>query len=66
MTPKKTRYTDEDELIDEYCEKQGCTACNGTDVNGEANGYGCPQMQEWVEKHSYLINSGSMQCRYMD
>ena len=53
--PKKSSYADENELIDEYCDKQNCTACNGSDVNGEPNGYGCDGLEEWLEKHSNLI-----------
>ena len=41
---------DENELIDEYCKSQNCSACNGTDINGEPNGYGCPDMEEYVNR----------------
>ncbi len=32
---------DEDKYTESFCKKEKCTACSGTDFNGEPNGYGC-------------------------
>ena len=59
MLPNKKSYEEENDLIDEYCKRQGCSTCNGSDMNGEPNGYGCKNMEAWVEKHAGLIGEDS-------
>ena len=55
-TPDKEKYEDENELIDEFCRKSKCTNCHGTDMNGEPNGYGCTDMEAFIEKYTHLVD----------
>ena len=55
MEPEKLYYVDEDELIDEYCRRIKCSECHGSDFNGEPTGYGCINMEEWVDEHSLKV-----------
>jgi hypothetical protein len=55
MIPQKASYADDNELIDEFCDQRKCSFCNGIDENGEPNGYGCPDLEEWIDKHAALI-----------
>lgn len=41
---------DEDKYIDEFCNKQNCHSCEGTDQSGEPNGYGCDGAEQYVEQ----------------
>lgn len=33
-----------------YCKKMNCHACEGTDYNGDPNGYGCQGNDEYIDK----------------
>ena len=39
---------DEDKHGETYCKKKKCRACEGTDENGEPNGYGCVGRDEYI------------------
>jgi len=53
MLPSKERYEDENDLIDEFCCRFGCSECHGTMPEScEPSGYGCDLMEEWIAKHS--------------
>ena len=54
--PDKEKYENVNELIDEFCLKKKCSICQGTDMEGEPNGYGCDGMEAFVEKNSHLID----------
>lgn len=58
MIPLKKYYRSEDELGDEYCQRMGCKSCHGTDDNGEPNGYGCEQADEFYCNNEHLIMDG--------
>lgn len=47
----KTYYKDEDDLNQGYCDIKKCCQCDGTDQNGEPNGYGCPGQEKFIEKY---------------
>lgn len=49
--PEKAYYRDISDLEDEYCDQIGCHACDGTDQNGEPNGYGCEEREIWANKY---------------
>jgi hypothetical protein len=51
MKPLKKQYKDDNELIDEFCLRKKCQLCNGFDQNGEPCGYGCKEMEKFVEKY---------------
>ncbi len=55
MIPLKKEYKDEDELIDEFCNRSNCHACNGIGVDGEPNGYGCNAIEVFLASNSQLI-----------
>lgn len=55
LKPLKDQYSDEDELTDEFCRRNGCSECNGSDHNGEPNGYGCDFMEKFVDDNYHLI-----------
>ena len=38
-----------------YCKKMKCTACDGTDFNGEPNGYGCEGNDNYIESRYQSI-----------
>ena len=39
---------DEDKYTKSYCKRQKCNACDGSDYNGEPNGYGCKGLEDRV------------------
>ena len=41
---------DVDRFTERYCAKVGCRECNGTDMNGEPNGYGCQDQEDYAQK----------------
>jgi hypothetical protein len=41
---------DEDAIGDAFCLSQGCSECQGSDYNGEPNGYGCEGRDNFVSK----------------
>lgn len=40
---------DPDKYIESYCRRMNCRACEGTDLNGEPNGYGCHGLEKRQE-----------------
>ena len=46
---------DEEYYIEKYCAKNDCRQCDGTDYNGEQNGYGYEKSDEYVEKRYQSI-----------
>jgi hypothetical protein len=46
---------DEDKYVKAYCIRQNCHSCDGTDFNGEPNGYGCPGLEERICKMYHSI-----------
>lgn len=40
---------DRDKYIKSYCNKRNCHSCDGTDFNGEANGYGCGGLEQRIK-----------------
>lgn len=38
-----------------YCNKINCHECDGTDFNGEPNGYGCYGRDEYISKRYNAI-----------
>ncbi len=56
LKPRHTFYTDPEQLDSEYCSVSECSECDGTDMNGEPNGYGCTARDNWVEKHLHLVH----------
>ncbi|MFM6994568.1 MAG: hypothetical protein ACKOWO_05595 [Sediminibacterium sp.] len=55
MKPKKDHYIAEKELGQEYCESIKCRICFGEDENGEPNGYGCPEQENFIADNDELI-----------
>lgn len=51
MSNFKKYYRDENDFIEDYCISVDCGACNGTDQNGEPNGYGCPAKEEFIDNN---------------
>jgi hypothetical protein len=41
---------DPDKYDGVFCKKIKCSACDGLDCNGEANGYGCAGNDEYIDK----------------
>lgn len=39
-----------DKYVDAYCRRQKCKTCEGTDINGEPNGYGCQGLEDRQER----------------
>lgn len=33
-----------------YCNKENCKECDGVDYNGEPNGYGCSDQDDYINK----------------
>ena len=56
LKPLNDFYLDPEQLDEEYCSRVNCQACEGTDQNGEPNGYGCSSRDNWVEKHLELVH----------
>ena len=53
MEPLKKKYKDDNELIEEFCNRMKCHICEGSDESsGEPNGYGCDAMEDFVTKYS--------------
>lgn len=48
-------YYDSEALDDMYCNEHNCHSCDGTDMSGEPNGYGCDAREDATMK---LIESG--------
>lgn len=44
-----TSESPENAISDLYCKLVKCSKCNGTDLNGEPNGYGCNEMETFTE-----------------
>jgi len=40
---------DNDKYTEAFCKRKKCTACDGTDFEGEANGYGCIELDEYID-----------------
>lgn len=40
---------DSDKYTKSYCKRQNCNSCDGTDFNGEPNGYGCAGFEERIK-----------------
>jgi len=40
---------DGEKYIKSYCNKHKCHQCEGTDFNGEPNGYGCAGLEKRIE-----------------
>ena len=40
---------EEDKYIKSYCKRHNCNQCEGTDFNGEPNGYGCEGLKKRVD-----------------
>lgn len=40
---------DADKYTKAYCNRKQCSYCDGTDYNGEPNGYGCDGLDKRVE-----------------
>lgn len=38
-----------DKYTEAYCRRKKCSACTGTDVNGEPNGYGCEGLTKRID-----------------
>ena len=55
IKPKHIFYFDEDELLDDFCDQVGCHCCDGTDMNGEPNGYGCDEGEKFQDDNWRLI-----------
>ena len=43
------RDFDEDKYLGKFCNKVNCYACDGTDFNGEPNGYGCQGNDDYIK-----------------
>ena len=44
-----TKYFYDVEALDNlYCNNNDCHSCDGTDMSGEPNGYGCDLRDQWV------------------
>ena len=41
---------DEDKYAEAYCRGQKCKQCEGTDWNGESNGYGCTGLDDRIQR----------------
>ena len=46
---------DEDKHGERFCKKMKCHECDGTDFNGEPNGYGCYGRDEYISKRYNAI-----------
>lgn len=46
---------DDTKYTEAYCRKQKCRKCEGTDQNGEPNGYGCVGLENRVKTMYYSI-----------
>lgn len=57
MIPLKEKYKDENELINEFCKRSNCSKCNGSDDSGEPNGYGCDDMENFINENYNLITT---------
>lgn len=53
-------YTDEDGFYDLYCKSENCEACFGTNPEGEPNGYGCEDRDEYDgDGNNHLLENSS-------
>ena len=58
-------YKDVEALEERFCKINDCTACNGSDPNGEPNGYGCDTRDKWVESEMFtLVEEQKEECFY--
>lgn len=48
----KKYYSDENDLIEDYCKSVNCNICHGSDLNGEPNGYGCRGLDDFLEENT--------------
>ena len=44
-----TASFDPDDYVDRFCRRSKCDACQGTDENGEPNGYGCVALDAYIQ-----------------
>lgn len=51
----KDHYICDDEIGDEFCTRLKCKLCNGSDINGEPNGYGCEWRDKYLETNEELL-----------
>jgi type I site-specific restriction-modification system R (restriction) subunit len=59
MADIKRYYKDEEVLEREFCRKENCSTCDGSDENGEPNGYGCSHNEKYIEENYKYIASES-------
>jgi len=50
-------FANEDDCGDNFCKIEHCRECEGTDFNGESNGYACDGREEYIEKNYNSIIS---------
>jgi len=46
---------DSDKHGERFCKKENCHECDGTDFNGEPNGYGCEAQDEYIDSRYQSI-----------
>ncbi len=48
---------DEDKYIKSYCKSKKCNMCNGSNFNGESNGYGCEGLEKRINNmYNSILN----------
>ena len=55
MNPLKNSYLNDNELSDEFCNRNNCRSCDGIGEDGEPLGYGCPEYEKFITENSDLI-----------
>lgn len=62
-------FYDSEVLENVYCSNNNCHSCDGTDVSGEPNGYGCDAREDWVveqiESENYEEITGDFDNLYV-
>lgn len=43
------REFDPDDYVERFCKRSKCDVCNGSDENGEPNGYGCTALDAYIQ-----------------